>query len=153
MLGVLESFQYVLALRHAKIHQSSGAWSSKTGQLLGKEKSECYQCALMHADDRIFFVNLFIRLNFVLLERCFFFQKAAHLSKLSLLFILAERHFMSWIFLSGFSCLSCIELSSVLAFCLYVTFLLNLPGNMTLSDFVLKSFYNLTIYYASMWKS
>lgn len=87
------------------------------------------------------------------LKGVFFFQKAAHLSKLSLLFILAERHFMSWIFVSGFSCLSCIELSSVLAFCLYVTFLLNLPGNMTLSDFVLKSFYNLTIYYASMWKS
>lgn len=37
MLGVLESFQYVLALRHAKIHQSSSARSSTTGQLLGKE--------------------------------------------------------------------------------------------------------------------
>lgn len=42
--------------------------------------------------------------------------------------------------MSGFSCLSCIELSSVLALCLYVTFLLNLSGNITLSDFVLKVF-------------
>ena len=51
----------------------------KQDSCLGRKSLNVTNVPLCTADDGIFFVNLFIRLNFVLLERCFFFSKKQHI--------------------------------------------------------------------------
>ena len=54
----------------------------KQDSCLGRKSLNVTNVPLCTAVDGIFFVNLFIRLNFVLLERCFFFSKSSTFVKI-----------------------------------------------------------------------